>query len=69
MELIWRAGKDVSDIPYNQGISPYAHFWLTQMLPEKSGAISAPTRELMIVMLSTGLNASVDDLIKRAFES
>ncbi len=69
MELIWRAGKDVSDIPYNQVISPYAHFWLTQMLPEKAGTISAPTRESMIVMLSTGLNASVDDLIKRAFES
>ncbi len=69
MELNWRDGRDVSEIPYHQGISPYAHFWLTQMLPDQKGALADASRETVIVTLSTGLNASVDDLVERAFES
>lgn len=69
MELIWRDGDDVSPLPYGPLISPYAHFWLTQILTAENGAISDMSRQSEIVGLSTELRAGIDDLIDRAFQS
>jgi hypothetical protein len=67
MDLKWTAIEEPEAPAFRNDSSPYAHFWLTATAGSpKDGSRQDQRRS--VVDLTTRLEATVDELIGRAFE-